>query len=168
MLAQSNPRHTTPFEKSALHFQVTTEIASHIHLIKHRIAVSINAESARYKELMADKYYLPVDWDEEERDRLAAHCERCFQEYHECLDRLVSKGFSRKRAKESARFYLPYASQLNFDVQFNFASFMHFVNLRCSEPAQEEIKAIGNKMLDEVRSIPGEPFKLSLEAFGYH
>lgn len=34
--------HETPFEKSSLHFLVNGEIASHIHLLKHRIGVSIN------------------------------------------------------------------------------------------------------------------------------
>ena len=34
--------HETPFEKSTLHFLVKTDIASHIHLLKHRIGVSIN------------------------------------------------------------------------------------------------------------------------------
>ena len=47
--------HETPFEKGILHFLVDTDIASHIHLLKHRIA-SLNAESARYKELTEDKY----------------------------------------------------------------------------------------------------------------
>ena len=54
--------HHTPFEKSQLHFLVTVDQATHIHLLKHRIAVSINGESARYKELKEDKTYLPEDW----------------------------------------------------------------------------------------------------------
>ena len=53
--------HETPFEKGLVHFLVNTDIASHIHLLKHRIS-SLNAESARYKELKEDKYYLPEDW----------------------------------------------------------------------------------------------------------
>ena len=96
--------HHTPFEKSSLHFLVTAETASHIHLIKHRIGVSINAESARYKELNEDKYYIPRDWPIDEQQLLDAHCEACFRRYHDCLDRLIEKGISRKRAKESARF----------------------------------------------------------------
>ena len=36
--------HETPFEKSSLHFLVTVDCASHIHLLKHRIGVSINGE----------------------------------------------------------------------------------------------------------------------------
>ncbi len=53
--------HGTPFEKGMVHFLVNCDIASHIHLLKHRIS-SINAESARYKELKEDKYYIPEDW----------------------------------------------------------------------------------------------------------
>ena len=60
MLAEAG--HHTPFEKSSLHFLVTSEIASHIQKLKHRIGVSINGESARYKELKEDKYYCaPLD-----------------------------------------------------------------------------------------------------------
>ena len=54
MLADAG--HHTPFEKSGLHFLVDTDIASHIHLLKHRVGVSINGESARYKEIKEDKY----------------------------------------------------------------------------------------------------------------
>jgi thymidylate synthase ThyX len=61
MLAENG--HHTPFEKSTLHFLVTCDQASHIHLLKHRIGTSINAESARYKELKEDKFYLPEDWE---------------------------------------------------------------------------------------------------------
>ena len=49
------------------HFLVTTEMASHVQLIKHRIGVSFNGESARYKELKEDKFYIPDDWSEDEQ-----------------------------------------------------------------------------------------------------
>ena len=52
--------HETPFEKGVVHFLVNTDIASHIHLLKHRIT-SLNAESARYKELKEDKLVVPAD-----------------------------------------------------------------------------------------------------------
>ena len=39
--------HHTPFEKSGLHFLVNVDQATHIHLLKHRVGVSINGESAR-------------------------------------------------------------------------------------------------------------------------
>jgi len=160
-LAQNG--HETPFEKSSLHFLVTSDIGSHIHLIKHRIGVSVNAESARYKELKDDKYYVPVDWDDEERERYVLFVESALQQYHQTLERLVSKGVSRKRAKESARFYLPYGNQITADVMFNFRSFVHFQRLRNSVHAQVEIRNIAEKMLQLVRDTRN--FDMSISAF---
>jgi len=163
MLAKDG--HHTPFEKSSQHFLVTTDIATHIHILKHRIGVSFNGESARYKELKEDKFYVPVDWAEDEQAKLISHCEESFQRYHECLARLVDKGVPRKRAKESARFYLPYANQLTADVMFNFRSFMHFAGLRFSEHAQLEVRQVAYNMLHLIRQT--NQFNTSLAAFGW-
>lgn len=157
--------HHTPFEKSAIHFLVTTEIATHIQIIKHRIGVPFNAESARYKELKDDKFYLPVDWDQEELDLYSSHMEQCFERYHAAVERLVAKGISRKRAKESARFYIPYGNQLTADVMFNFRSFNHFLGLRYSNHAQLEIRNLAAEMLRQVVQKGG--FEMTLRAFGY-
>lgn len=157
--------HHTPFEKSAIHFLVTADTASHIHTIKHRIGVSVNGESARYKEHTEDKWYLPHDWSDEEQYMLHMHTREAYKRYHETLKRLVEGGMDRKRAKESARFYLPYNSQLYLDVSFNFRSFMAFQKLRNDEHAQLEIREIAQQMLKLVRET-GE-FDKSLDAFGY-
>jgi flavin-dependent thymidylate synthase len=157
--------HHTPFEKSTQHFLVTTDIATHIQIIKHRIGVSFNAESARYKALNDGKFYVPGDWPEEEQIKLVEHFEDSFKKYHATLERLVASGVPRKRAKESARFYLPYANQLTADVMFNFRSFMHFMGLRFSEHAQKEIRDLAQEMLvliDETGKFP-----LSLQAYGW-
>jgi thymidylate synthase (FAD) len=156
--------HHTPFEKSAIHFLVTTDLASHVHLIKHRINVSVNSESSRYQE-QKDKWYVPTDWPEEEKKELEDFIELSHQKYHNCIKSLVSKGFTRSRAKESARYYLPYAKQLTQDVMFNFRSFMHFQKLRNSEHAQLEIRQIAQEMLQLVRET--HQFDLSLESFGF-
>ena len=171
MLASNE--HHTPFEKSSQHFLVTTDIASHIHILKHRIGVAVNGESARYKELgkkkgskeFEDKFYIPQDWDEDEQVKLVRHCQESIKQYHECLARLKEKGVPLKRAKESARFYLPYANQITADVMFNFRSFMHFSGLRNSEHAQVEIRDIAQEMLILIEQT-GQ-FKLSLDAFGW-
>jgi thymidylate synthase (FAD) len=157
--------HHTPFEKSMLHFLVTTDIATHIHLLKHRIGVSINGESARYKELKDDKIYVPMDWDEEDCKEYLDFMELSLQKYHESLARLVAKGVPRKRAKESARFYLPYGNQITADISFNWRSFMHFQELRNSEHAQLEVRELAQRMLEQVRELG--VFPLSLKAFGY-
>jgi thymidylate synthase (FAD) len=172
--------HETPFEKASVHFLVNCDIASHIHLLKHRLS-SINAESARYKELKEDKYYLPEDWKDIESNFnpdenilgitkdswmniLRDYTEVGNTLYHQCIKDLEPT-LGRKRAKESARFFKTYNSQIQADVMFNMRSFANFQKLRNSEHAQLEIRDIAKQMLDLVRNIPGQPFKYTLESW---
>jgi flavin-dependent thymidylate synthase len=165
MLAEQG--HHSVFEKSSLHFLVTVDTATHVHLLKHRIGVSINGESARYKELKDDKYYLPQDWPLEEQTKYIAFMEDAIMRYHDTLERLVAGGMSRKRAKETARFYLPYGNQITMDVMFNWRSFSHFLGLRMKPDAQREVCWLAERMLELVRGIEGSPFKHTIEAFGH-
>lgn len=156
--------HETPFEKANVHFLVTCDIASHIHLLKHRIA-SINAESARYKELKEDKYHIPEDWQEVSPmwvENLEMFTKTSNTLYHQCLEHLTPI-LGRKRAKESARFFKTYNSQITADVQFNMRSFANFLKLRWSEHAQYEIRMIAKDMYEAVEAIPGNPFKYTLQ-----
>jgi thymidylate synthase (FAD) len=157
--------HETPFEKSSFHFLVTVDQATHIHLLKHRIGVSINGESARYKELKEDKSYIPEDWDNRWAIALQNFTDRANHLYHECLEDLTPI-LGRKRAKESARFFKTFNSQIDMDVMFNFRSFVHFQRLRNSEHAQVEVRELAQQMLELVKNIEGNPFKHTLEAFG--
>ena len=158
--------HETPFEKSSLHFLVTCDQASHIHLLKHRIGVSINAESARYKELKEDKFYVPEDWINGNHyySELLELTEISNQFYHNCIKHLKPI-LGRKRAKESARYFKLMNSQITMDVMFNFRSFVHFQRLRNSADAQKEIADIADKMLELVEHIEGKPFEYTLKAF---
>ncbi len=156
--------HETPFEKSSFHFLVTVDQATHIHLLKHRIGVSINGESARYKELKEDKMYRPMDWPEEWRGRLDVYAEMGNALYHKALEDLTPI-LGRKRAKESARFFKSFNSQIDMDVMFNFRSFVHFQRLRNSEHAQLEVRELAQMMLDLVKGIEGNPFEHTLKAF---
>lgn len=152
--------HETPFEKGMVHFLVNTDIASHIHLLKHRIS-SLNAESARYKELKEDKSYLPEDWPDKWRDKLYEYTCDGNLLYHQCLEELTPT-LGRKRAKESARFFKTYNSQIQADVTFNMRSFANFQKLRNSAHAQVEIQQIADQMLELVKNIPGNPFKFTI------
>ena len=156
--------HETPFEKGVVHFLVDTDIASHIHLLKHRIS-SLNAESARYKELKEDKSYMPEDWPEFWQDMLEHHTKESDRLYHLCINSLTDR-LGRKRAKESARFFKTYNSQIQADIMFNMRSFANFQKLRNSEHAQVEIRDIAREMLELVKTIDGNPFKHTLEAWG--
>jgi len=166
--------HHTPFEKSSLHFLVTVDQATHIHLLKHRIGVSINGESARYKELKENKFYLPKDWDgihnksgnggEDWIKTLERYTELGNHFYHKCLEDLTPV-LGRKRAKESARFFKTFNSQITMDIMFNWRSFAHFQQLRNSEHAQVEVRELAQQMLDLAKNIEGNPFKYTIEAF---
>lgn len=166
--------HETPFEKATVHFLVNTDIATHIHLLKHRIA-SVNAESARYKELKEDKFYLPQDWsniplsqDTQELltmygiyngnthtwlEALEEYTELGNQLYHKAVKEMATV-LGRKRAKESARFFKTYNSQIQADIMFNMRSFANFLKLRTSEHAQLEIREIACQMSDIVEALP--------------
>lgn len=173
--------HETPFEKGMVHFLVDTEIASHIHLLKHRIS-SMNGESARYKELKEDKFYLPEDWKDKYllgniyvdgvedpfyneistwSEVLEDYVKIGNQLYHKALEELTPV-LGRKRAKESARFFKTYNSQIEADISFNMRSFANFIKLRNSEHAQLEIREIAQQMWDLVSNIEGNPFKETL------
>jgi thymidylate synthase (FAD) len=183
--------HETPFEKGTVHFLVNVDQATHIHLLKHRMS-SFNGESARYKELKEDKYYLPEDWDgiletkpehwkvfnhdingnefpfvaEEWVKKLEQYTKLGNDLYHRCIKDLTPV-LGRKRAKESARFFKTYNSQIQADIMFNMRSFANFQKLRNSEHAQLEIREIAQEMLNLVKNIEGNPFKYTLEAWGF-
>lgn len=185
-------KHKTPFEKGVVHFLVNSDISSHIHLLKHRLA-SINAESARYKELKEDKYYLPQDWrgyrvskdvlDDNGVFAIGDDIEEGFEGelwldvmeqyinlgdklYHQSLKDLT-KPLGRKRAKESCRYFKTYASQIQSDVMFNMSSFNNFLQLRNEDHAQLEIHNIAQQMLELVKNIEGNPFEHTIKAWGY-
>lgn len=181
--------HETPFEKGVVHFLVDTDIASHIHFLKHRIS-SFNGESARYKELKEDKVYIPEDWQyiylgedtifplmDNDRilneivmdcgswaDVLNVYNSVGNKLYHASLVD-VEKALGRKRAKESCRFFKTYSSQIEGDVCFNMRSFANFQKLRNDEHAQLEIRELAQEMLSLVENLPGKPFQHTLAAF---
>lgn len=184
--------HKTPFERGIVEFNITLDQASHIHMLKHRLA-NINGESARYKELKEDKYYIPDDWQNiqvsneslkyleeyygyyglewtdgiDTWDKLL-NSYTCLGNnlYHLCLKDL-SPTLGRKRAKESARFFKTFNSQITLSVMMNMSCFHNFYNLRADDAAQKEIQWIANEMLKCIKNIEGNPFKYTLEAFGW-
>lgn len=177
--------HKTPFERGIVHFLVETDIASHIHLIKHR-HVGTNAESARYKELKGDKYYLPKDWvniyvdqsldlELKEKlkyfninpnitwiDMLEKYTKLGNDLYHQALQDLTPI-LGRKRAKESARYFKTYNSVITTDVIMNMSAFDNFYRLRASDKAQDEIHFIADEMARLIENIEGNPFETTIK-----
>lgn len=166
--------HESPFRMSSFVFGMTTDIASHIQKLKHAVILEAeNAESAKYKELKEDKFYIPDDWKSNDvdtdilnywREVLINTSKETNSLYHQCLNDLrpILGG---KRAKETARYFKMYNSQINSVNKFSFAGIMTFYNKRTVDFAQEEIKEIAKQMVEEIKKIPGNPFEHSLKAF---
>jgi flavin-dependent thymidylate synthase len=157
--------HHTPFERGVLHFLLTVDDKTHIQLLKHRIS-SANGESARYKEIKHDAFYVPDDFPKEWKDKLSQHSKVGNELYHTCLNSLVDDyGFSRARAKESARYFKGQNTQLTLDFMINMRSFFNFQKLRNSPDAQLEIRELSQAMLTAVKEIQGNPFQHTIKAF---
>lgn len=182
-LAQEH--HESPFRMSSFMFGMTTDIATHIQKLKHAVILEAeNAESAKYKELKEDKFYLPKDWinisvdysdfspqlEETFRglstwEEVLKDCSNLTNElYHHALKQLKDP-LGNKRSKETARYFKMYNSQLNSVNKFSFAGIMTFYNKRTVEFAQNEVKDIAIQMVNCIKEIPGNPFEYSLKAF---
>lgn len=177
----ANENHESPFRMSSFMFGMTTDISTHIQKLKHAVILEAeNAESAKYKELKEDKFYIPEDWSyfniEDVNMLNKYNCntyeQLLFQKsnelneiYHACL-KDGRKYLGDKRAKETSRFFKMYNSQINSINKFSFAGIMTFYNKRTVDFAQEEIKHVAKSMVEQIKNIEGEPFKYSLKAFG--
>lgn len=157
-------KHTVPFEHTLLTFRLNTDIATHIHVLKHRIGVSVSSQSFRWKEQKTDSGYIPSDWNDEWKSTLDKFQQESYRLYHACVNDLVANGMERKRAKESARFFLPYSAMLEYIVTFNFHSFAKFCILRNDPHAQMEVRAISRQMIELVQET--HHFDAAIEGWG--
>jgi hypothetical protein len=172
-LANSTPSHMSPFRGAKFIFGMETDIATHIQLLTHTVAIEhTNTESARYKELQ-DKYYLPADWlnygiiGKAFYEALEEHTKRGNEQYHGAILALTEAGMPKALAKETARYFKSYNSQVNSVRSLNFEGLVTLYRKRgFDSPSQREIAGVVEAMVQAVRDIPGEPFKHSLEAFG--
>jgi thymidylate synthase ThyX len=98
-----------------------------------------------------------MDWYEKLRD----FTERGNNLYHQCLEELTPI-LGRKRAKESARYFKTYNTQIQGDVSFNLRSFANFLRLRNSKHAQLEIREIAQQMQELVENIEDKPFQTAM------
>lgn len=167
-LAQNE--HTSPFRFSAFVFAANTDIATHIQKLKHTVILEAeNAESARYKELKEDKFYIPEDWKLIKNgywyDLLKAHTESANHLYHKCLEE-ITPFLGKKRAKETARYFKTYNSQINSLNKMSFDGLVQFYYKRHDKTfVQNEISDLAINMVNLVKNIQGNPFEYSLKAF---
>jgi len=156
--------HHTPFEQASFRVRIVVDVATHIQLLKHRVGVSINSQSARYKERKEDQFLIPDDCPTEVMNALHMHHEICAKLYHQTCTTLTTT-IGRQRAKEIARYFLPYTTQIESVVSFNMRSFMHFYKLRAASDAQREIRMLALGIAELLSCAEGSPLQHSLFAF---
>ncbi len=135
-------RHGSPFEHNAMMFRVSAPIFVWREYMRHRIGISYNEESGRYKEL-EPVFYVPNP------NRALVQVGKpgkytfepgTFRQHQICLDALVDSyqrawtsyqtQLNTGIAKEVARMCLPVAIYSTAYVTMNARSIMHFLSLR--------------------------------------
>lgn len=177
-------RHGSPFEHTTFTFFVSAPIFVFRELVRHRIGVSYNEESGRYKELEG-RFYVPppsrplvqvgkpgaytyVEGSVEQYAVMDSEMRRAYSMAYEAYERLLAAGV----AREVARMVLPVGIYSSAYVTCNARSLMHFLGLRTQDPRskyktspQWEIdKLVAQKMEDHFSVY----MPLTYEAFNQH
>jgi thymidylate synthase (FAD) len=158
--------HTSPFEHSSITFRMIVNNSTHIQMLKHRIGVSFNVESARYRSYRKNKTYIPDDLCDEWKSHLLSATESCWKLYHRIIADHEKLGLDKSRAKEIAKFFLPMSTQVEMFVTFNLRSFFHFQSLRNESHSQKEIQELAQKMWELVEKTNN--FRHAMEAYSLY
>lgn len=172
-------KHVSVFRHPQLQFRITCPIFIERQLFKHQVGMSANSISGRYVDF-SDSYFNFKDgeWRQQSTNfkqgssgqvsnNLQHECTKiqnniiniCKNAYQELLSLGVSK--------EQARIILPLCLNTTFIWTGSLLSFLHLWELRLKEDTQQETREIAAKMLELVKNIDGQPFKHTLESWGY-
>lgn len=170
-------KHTSVFRHPQLQFRLTMPIFVERQLFKHQVGISANSISGRYVDF-SDSYYTIGKFRKQsvsskqgsEGNLDGANNLYAISIFNQAItsaklayNELIGMGVS----KEQARAVLPMALETQCVWTGSLLAFFHLCNLRLKPDAQEETRELVQMMLDEVRDIENNPFKHSLEAFGY-
>lgn len=168
-------KHTSPFRHPQLQFRVSCPIYVERQIFKHQVGINVNSISGRYVDF-SDEYYEIQEWRGQSKsskqgsEGLVDNQQRCLDIQSEiisiCADRyneLISLGV----AKEQARTILPLNLVTKFMWTGSLLAFKHLCDLRIKSDAQQETREVVIEMLNQVKNIGHEPFKISLDAFGH-
>jgi thymidylate synthase (FAD) len=169
-------KHLAPFRHPQLQFRITCPIYVERQLFKHQVGISVNSISGRYVDF-SDSYTEIKEWrkqsksskqgsegvlseiENNEANRIQSMViSQCKQAY----DTLVNMGV----AKELCRTVLPMSLNTTFIWTGSLLALFHLFNLRLKSDTQQETREVAMQMLEQVKSIEGNPFKESLKAFG--
>lgn len=147
-------KHWSPFEMISFAFQIETSRAIAQQLLRHR-SFSFQEFSQRYAEVTEfedvefriqaemNRQSSTTELTDESLQMLAinavAHARNAYKE-------LIHQGV----AKETARFILPLCTQTTLIMHGTLRSWIHFLDQRCDEHAQKEIRLIAFEIRDQL------------------
>lgn len=163
-------RHGSPFEHNLITFRVKVPIFVDRQMVRHRVGVSKNEESARYT-VVKDEVYVPLDFRAQaESNRQASVADDgtldqqgALEAYEDAVvtaraayDKLIALGVTR----EQARGVLPQAMYTSSYYTFNLRSLLHFLSLRDHDGAQFETRLVAQAMSVLAEPLFPETFKI--------
>lgn len=167
-------KHTAPFRHPQIQFRIECPIFVERQLFKHQVGLSANSISGRYVDF-SDKYYrfnkIRLQSTSSKQgssgeiyrpdliEKINNHIDSSSDLYKELCEQGV--------AKEQARAILPLCLETQFIWTGSLLAYLHFFGLRLKSDTQEETRDVANMMLNLVKNIPNNPFKFTLEAFGF-
>ena len=168
-------KHIAPFRHPQIQFRITCPIYVERQLFKHQVGISVNSISGRYVDF-SDSYTKIKQFrlqsksskqgsgeDLNGADNLHALqiqnkvIEWCSKAYQDLIDLGISK--------EQARTILPLNLNTTFIWTGSLLALFHLFNLRLKSDTQQETREVAIQMLEQLKSIEGNPFKESLKAF---
>lgn len=168
--------HTSPFRHPQLQFRIQCPIFVERQLFKHQVGLTANSISGRYVDF-SDEYWKPETLRFQSKDSKQGSaenipekdndnfCDRISNLVDECK-KLYKEMEEYGIAKEQCRIVLPLCLETQFIWTGSLAAFLHLWKLRLKTDTQKETRDLALMMLDQVKKIPNNPFKLTFDAFG--
>jgi len=153
--------HGSVLEHTVFNFIMTGVSRSFTHeLVRHRAGFGYSQLSQRYVDESVAEYVEPDciadDPELHEVWRSAVeHAQQAYVSLVEGLSRRFSsvedKTLRRKLARQAARSVLPNATETKIFVTANARALRHFIELRCNEHAETEIRVVAGMVLEILR-----------------
>lgn len=154
--------HGSVLEHAVFNFIITGVSRSFTHeLIRHRAGFGYSQLSQRYVDESKADFVEPdcIADDPKLHETWMRAVETCHQAYCELVDGLAAKftdvedkTLRRKMARQAARSVLPNATETKIFVTANARALRHFIELRCNEHAEVEIRKVAAAVLDIARN----------------
>lgn len=164
--------HTSPFEMAELKFHVRVPMDVWRQWIRHRTA-NTNEYSTRYSEAINSKHKVKSDeWRKQSKSNKQASSGNISndigiflsgeeQKLHELSDSIYKHRLSIGVAREQARKDLPLSTYTEAYWKIDLHNLLHFLKLRLSPHAQQEIRQYAEAILQIVEEL----FPITIEAF---